>query len=239
MEAYQRGLWHASKESVDENGLARAFFEQAIALDPAFASAYSELAWTYHADGSTYASRPYRDAMQLAIQTAEKALSIDQSDAEAHAAIGAALINLADFPLATFHFQRALAVNPNSARAYRGLAAPFLYRGQPARGREMLNSALRLSPRGETAARVRAQIAMSYYFERDYPAALTAAQQAIAEIHIILGLIGGWRLRWASLGMCRRRQPRFRKRLKCPPSRSGSLPRYYGPTSGRKTTSTC
>jgi adenylate cyclase len=166
---------------VDENGLARAFFEQAIALDPAFASAYSELAWTYHADGSTYASRPYRDAMQLAIRTAEKALRIDQSDAEAHAAIGAALINLADFPLATFHFQRALAVNPNSARAYRGLAAPFLYRGQPARGREMLNSALRLSPRGETAARVRAQIAMSYYFERDYPAALTAAQQAIAE----------------------------------------------------------
>jgi adenylate cyclase len=180
-EAYQRGLWHASKESVDENGLARAFFEQAIVLDPAFASAYSELAWTYHADGSTYASRPYRDAMQLAIRTAESALKIDPSDAEAHAAIGAALINLSDFPSATFHFQRALAVNPNSARAYRGLAAPFLFRGQPARGREMLDAALRLNPRGETAARVRAQIALSYYLERNYSAAVTAAKQAIAE----------------------------------------------------------
>ncbi len=70
-EAYQRGLWHASKERVIDNALARGFFEQAIGLDPTFAPAQAELAWTYHADGSTYASRPYRAAMQLAIQQAE------------------------------------------------------------------------------------------------------------------------------------------------------------------------
>jgi adenylate cyclase len=179
-EAYQRGLWHASKERVIDNSLARGFFEQAIRLDPTFAPAQAELAWTYHADGSTYASRPYRAAMQLAIQQAESALTIDPLDAEAHAAIGAAHINLGDFASAAIHFEQALAVNPNSARACRGKAAPFLWRGHPAKGRDVLLAALRLNPRGETAARVRAQIAMSYYLEGDYISAVDAAKQAVA-----------------------------------------------------------
>jgi adenylate cyclase len=160
--------------------MAREFFEQAIRLDPTFAPAHAELAWTYHADGSTHASRPYRAAMQLAVQQAEAALMIDPLDAEAHAAIGAAQINLGDFASAVFHFEQALAVNPNNARAFRGKAAPLLYRGHPAEGRAVLFIALRLNPRGETAARVRAQIAMSYYFEGDYIRAVDAAKQAIA-----------------------------------------------------------
>ena len=163
-----------------DNALARGFFEQAIRLDPTFAPAHAELAWTYHADGSTYASRPYRAAMQLAVQLAEAALMIDPLDAEAHAAIGAAHINLGDFASAAFHFEQVLAVNPNNARAWRGKAAPLLYRGHPAKGRNMLLTALRLNPRGETAARVRAQIAMSYYFEGDYVGAVEAAKQTIA-----------------------------------------------------------
>ena len=196
-EAYQCGLWHANKENVAENALARTFFEQALRLDPTFASAYAELAWTYHADGSTYASRPYPASMQLAVRQAEAALLIDPVDAEAHAAIGAAHVNLGDFTSATFHFEQALAANPNSARAYRGKAAPLLYSGHPGQGREFLLTALRLSPRGETAARIRAQIAMSYYLESDYTSAANTAKQAIA-IH------PGhpWAYRWlvASLG---------------------------------------
>ena len=179
-EAYQRGLWHAAKERVTDNALARGFFEQAIRLDPTFSPAQAELAWTYHADGSTYASRPYRAAMQLAIQQAESALTIDPLDAEAHAAIGAAHINLGDFASAAIHFEQALAVNPNSARACRGKAAPFLWLGHPAKGRDVLLAALRLNPRGETSARVRAQIAISYYLERNYVGAVDAAKQTIA-----------------------------------------------------------
>src|SRR5712691_10705707 len=39
--AYQRGLWHLSKYSADDNSLAEKFFKQAIDLDPAFSGPYS------------------------------------------------------------------------------------------------------------------------------------------------------------------------------------------------------
>jgi len=180
-EAYQRGLWHAGKETLEDNARARVFFEQATRLDPAFAPAQAELAWSCLTEASTYASRPYRAAMELTIQLGRAALQLDPFEAEAHTAIGAAHINLGDFTLAAFHFERALAVNPNNARAWRGKAAPLLYSGHPAEARSVLFNALRLNPRGDTAARIRAQIAHSYYYERDYAKAVDAAKQGIAE----------------------------------------------------------
>src|SRR5271163_3282003 len=42
--AYQRGLWHVSKYTPDDNALAQRFFQQAIDLDPTFSGAYGGLA---------------------------------------------------------------------------------------------------------------------------------------------------------------------------------------------------
>src|SRR5260370_11585627 len=43
-ESYHRGMWHFAKYEEAELGLARSFFERAVALDPGFAAAYSALA---------------------------------------------------------------------------------------------------------------------------------------------------------------------------------------------------
>src|ERR1700733_14552517 len=43
-EAYQRGLWHLSKSNLADHERAQAFFNLAIALDPAFAPGYGALA---------------------------------------------------------------------------------------------------------------------------------------------------------------------------------------------------
>ena len=42
--AYQRGLWHLSKATPDDDATAEKFFKQAIDLDPTFAGGYSALA---------------------------------------------------------------------------------------------------------------------------------------------------------------------------------------------------
>jgi adenylate cyclase len=42
--AYQRGLWHFSKFTADDNAVAQKFFQQAIDLDPTFAGGYWGLA---------------------------------------------------------------------------------------------------------------------------------------------------------------------------------------------------
>ena len=41
--AYQRGLWHLSKATLDEDSRAEKYFKQAIQLDPTFAGGYAAL----------------------------------------------------------------------------------------------------------------------------------------------------------------------------------------------------
>jgi adenylate cyclase len=43
--AYQRGLWHFSKGTPDDNALAEQFFQRAIDLDPGFAGGYTGLSF--------------------------------------------------------------------------------------------------------------------------------------------------------------------------------------------------
>jgi hypothetical protein len=49
--AYQRGLWHLSKATSDDDATAEKFFEQAIDLDPTFGGGYSALALYSAASG--------------------------------------------------------------------------------------------------------------------------------------------------------------------------------------------
>src|SRR6266567_243562 len=42
--AYQRGLWHVSKATTEDNALAQKFFQRAIDLDPSFSGAHVGLA---------------------------------------------------------------------------------------------------------------------------------------------------------------------------------------------------
>src|SRR5258706_16287067 len=43
--AYQRGLWHLSKATADDDATAEKFFKQAIDLDPTFSGGYGALAF--------------------------------------------------------------------------------------------------------------------------------------------------------------------------------------------------
>jgi adenylate cyclase len=48
--AYQRGLWHFSKFTAEDNAVAQRFFQQGIDLDPTFSGGYWGLAAAhYHA----------------------------------------------------------------------------------------------------------------------------------------------------------------------------------------------
>jgi TolB-like protein/Flp pilus assembly protein TadD len=96
-----------------------AAFRAAIDRDPSFAEAYGGLAETYslmdHRPGLTPLDP--KETYALALEAANKALSLDPDSVEAHTALGHIDMHLGRFDEARMHLQRALQINPNFTSA--------------------------------------------------------------------------------------------------------------------------
>jgi TolB-like protein/DNA-binding winged helix-turn-helix (wHTH) protein/Tfp pilus assembly protein PilF len=120
---YLRGRYQWNKFSKESLQKAVGYFQQAIAKDPKFALAYAGLADAYH-ELSYYL--PPRDVMPKARTAANKALELDDSLAEAHAALGWVKWQYDwDWVGAEKEFQRSIELSPNYAIAH-GMYALYL-----------------------------------------------------------------------------------------------------------------
>ena len=111
-----RQLWYGRtneglKKSID-------LFKQAIAADPNYALAYAGLADTYNVAPGYETGIGSRQASQLADEATHKALELDPSLSEAHAARGMALTSEFRWSEAEPEFRRAIELNPNNATAH-------------------------------------------------------------------------------------------------------------------------
>jgi TolB-like protein/DNA-binding winged helix-turn-helix (wHTH) protein len=113
--AWLRGRQLYSRYSDEWFDSAIAYLQKAIRLDPTYAPPYATLASVYCTD-----MRSSYDALYpLAASATSKALDLDGTLAEAHAAQG--LVNLRfrwDWAGAEREFERAIQINPNSAEAH-------------------------------------------------------------------------------------------------------------------------
>jgi len=121
-EAYQlylKGRYHANQTTAAEVKKGIDYFQQAIENDPGYALAYAGLADSYSTLGGGWVYLPPIDSFPKAKAAAMKALEIDDTLAEAHAAL-AYVVYYADWdwPRAEREFKRAIELNPNSALAH-------------------------------------------------------------------------------------------------------------------------
>lgn len=117
-QAYLRGRYYYNIYSEESVRKAIGYFNDAIHHDPSFAPAYAGLATCYYYLSNVY--MPPREAMPLARDAAERAVKLDDSSADAHAAL--ALVRTWydwDFAGGEQEFRRALVLNPNDAEAHR------------------------------------------------------------------------------------------------------------------------
>jgi adenylate cyclase len=179
-EAYQRGLWHMEKHSAADHTRATELFARAIGLDAAFAAAYYALAELIIREGVQFSTRPLHEAAETACQWSRKAVEINPDDSDAWAMLAIATLFTCNIREALEHASTALLLNPNSAWANGAKAGILVDTGHPAEARELLFTALRLSPRDTRNAGVLNHIARSYYYEHDYERAAEAGLSAVA-----------------------------------------------------------
>ncbi len=118
-----RQLWYGRtpsglKKSID-------LFQQAIAADPNYALAYAGLADTYNIAPS-YITISSKQGVLLADEASRKALELDDSLPEAHAARALALATAWKWSEAEPEFQRAIELNPNNSNAHYFYALAYL-----------------------------------------------------------------------------------------------------------------
>lgn len=120
--SYLQGRFHWNKRTVEGHRQAIANFEQAISLDPNYALAYAGLADCYNML-PVWGDLTTLEACPRARVYAERALEIDETLAEAHAALGYTLAHFGwDFSAAERSYRRALELNPNYASAHQWYA---------------------------------------------------------------------------------------------------------------------
>jgi TolB-like protein/Tfp pilus assembly protein PilF/predicted Ser/Thr protein kinase len=114
LEAYQnylKGQYHRAQATPESLAKAKECFEQALAIDPNYAPAYSGLAAYYYLL-SAIGITPTGEVAHLAKSAAENALSIDPNSSEAYSVLGVMAAFDYDWKLVGTHFRKAMSVEP-------------------------------------------------------------------------------------------------------------------------------
>ena len=160
---YLRGRIRVRHESRQDNPVAIALFERAVALDPDFAAAYAELSHAY-ALRVQQLVREDTVALERAQVAAEKALRLNPDLAEGHFARAFLLWGPGgqfSHQLAVQEDRRALALNPNLAEAHHHLGMIYLHLGLLDEAVAELRKTLAIDP-GHRFAQERIGIALLY-----------------------------------------------------------------------------
>ena len=144
---YLKGRFFSNKRTAADLRKSIDYFNQAIAKDPDFASAYAMLAqaWTLM---PAYAGASPKDCGPPAEAAIQKALMLDETSSEAYAALGS-LRATCQFNLSAARaaYERALQLNPNDATAHHWFALDVLLPfGESARGVAEMRRAVELDP---------------------------------------------------------------------------------------------
>jgi DNA-binding winged helix-turn-helix (wHTH) protein/TolB-like protein/Flp pilus assembly protein TadD len=190
-QAYLMGLYFWNFRSRQNLGKATDYLEQAVKIDPNFALAHAVLADSYYLClENNWDIIPLPEAYTRADEHATRALSLDDSLAQAHTARAGLRFRYRDYGEAEREFRRALELDPNYSVAHMRYGYFLFGSAKLTEALEQMKLALELDPVSPTA-----NTALGYVFfmSRDYDAAIRCYQKALefqpdlAGAHINLG----------------------------------------------------
>ena len=178
-EAYQlylKGRYYWYKRSPDDIPKAKEQLQQAIDKDPGYALAYAGLADVYSQASFLNVMRPV-DAMPKAKASAQRALEIDPDLADAHVSLAYASFTYDwDWPAATKHFDRALALNRLTVENH--TYYPF-YLTIGGRSAEAIDVARRALERNPVSASMSHNLAVQLALSRQFDASIEECRRTL------------------------------------------------------------
>ncbi len=146
-ECTMRARWHGDRLTRVDNEETRRLALRAIELDPGAAPGFNILAYTHVLDSLYGWSESRPQSISDAYEAAQKAVALDDRDADAHTALGTANWMLRRFDDAVGSLETAIDLDPNFALAHGSLGGVLAYTGRTDEAAERLATAMRLSPR--------------------------------------------------------------------------------------------
>ena len=164
-----------NKERVQK---AMKLLEEAIALDPEYAYAYSILATAYLDLVALGASDSPRESLLRAVELGKKAIALDEFNSSAHAHLAFPYMYLREFDKAISEAEKAISLSPSSATAYFALGFALANTGRNQEAIPMLEKSLRLSP-VPVHSQVLILLAGSYLWLSQYEEAIATYKKVI------------------------------------------------------------
>ena len=151
---------------------ARRFFEEAVRLDPNYAMALTQLAYTHlHEFFWDDSGR----ALEQAGEIAARALLVDEEEAWCHMVLGFTHLHRRHFELAVKHCERAVNLNPSDPELAAKLGLVLTDVGRPAEAIALIERAMHLSPLNPEA--FHDYLALALFGARRYDAALRVLRE--------------------------------------------------------------
>jgi TolB-like protein/DNA-binding winged helix-turn-helix (wHTH) protein len=176
-DAYLRGRYFLNKQDLSHS---LESFQQAIALDPTYASAYAGYASALDA-ASTFGIGTPEQLMPKALAAAQRAIQLDPQNGEAYTALGSVqTIYEWDWTAAEQNLTRGIALTPPDSVAEFKYAVYLDAVGRPADAVTHMRRALQLDP---LSFLVNRRLGATLYLAREYDAALAQMQRAAEMEH--------------------------------------------------------
>ena len=169
------GRYHWNKRTAADLAKSADYYWQAIARDPNYAPAYAGLANAY-ALRVVYDNVPVQETFAKARAAALRALELDNTLAEPHAALGIIALNVRDWKPSGPELRRAIDLNPNYATAHHWLAFYLAFSDQTEQALAEIEKARQLDP---LSAVINADEGHFLYTARKFEEARIRLRQAI------------------------------------------------------------
>jgi adenylate cyclase len=130
----------------ENNAQAKKLFEEAIRMDPNYATAYAFLAFCYSNDVILRASQSPEESIARGIEMAQKSISLDNKICFPHGALSSFYFLKHDYDKAISEAEIGVALEPNSAYSYAFLGHALNYSSRYSEAISTYEKAIRLDP---------------------------------------------------------------------------------------------
>jgi adenylate cyclase len=149
LEAYLKvlqGMQQYQRVNREGDAMAKKLAKEAISLDPSYPAAYYLLSRVQSREALLGTTKSPQMSIKLSIENAKKAISLDDSFADAQAHLGWVYTLIRQHDKGIAAAERALALNPSSSKTCAYLAITLNYAGNHEQAIEFFKKAIRLSP---------------------------------------------------------------------------------------------